>query len=358
MINQIDIKIQPIITHTKMTAKAQPIVLDNNTWTPDAFKFMPPKVNDKGGKSINLISTQSNRSLHITTPLLTTWGISDFVDPATGMSDGKHSISLSFPSDGFTNKNTDAFLEKMKAFENAVIDAAVKNSEMWWGEQLEQGILKHTFFPILKYPKIKGTKKSDLTKSPSISAKVPFYEKDNRWNVEIYDVNRNLLFPCDDEDLTPAQFVPKLSNVACVIQCGGIWIGGKGWGVTWKLVQCVVKPKEVASVFGTCHINLSAEDRSAIENGSEPAEDIDEIPAPVKAPASIVKKVVAPPVQTTQVDDSDEEEEPPVVPPVVPQPKVVAKVEEPVVAKVEEPVATPAPEAKKIVKKVVAKKAA
>jgi len=55
------------------------------------------------------------------------------------------------------------------------------------------------------------------------------------------------------------------------------------------------------------------------------------------------------------VDDSDEEEEP--KPQVVPQPKVVAKVEEPVVAKVEEPVATPAPETKKVVKKVVAKKA-
>lgn len=56
-----------------MTAKAQPIVLDNTTWTPGAFKFMPPKVNDKGGKSINLISEQSGRSLHITTPLMTTW---------------------------------------------------------------------------------------------------------------------------------------------------------------------------------------------------------------------------------------------------------------------------------------------
>ena len=356
-----------------MTAKAQPIVLDNTTWTADAFKFMPPKVNDKGGKSINLISTQTNRSLHITTPLMTTWGISDFIDPNTGVSDGKHSISLTFPNEGFSNKNTDAFLEKMKAFESAVIDAAVKNSEMWWGEQLEQGILKHTFFPVLKYPKVKGTKKSDLTKSPSISAKVPYYERDGRWNVEIYDVNRNLLFPCENEELTPAHFVPKLSNVACVIQCGGIWIGGKGWGLTWKLVQCVVKPKEVASVFGTCHINLSEEDRSAIVNGSEPAEDIDDIPAPSKvetkvsnkveapkAAASIVKKVVAPPVvqaaavQAAQVEDSDEEEEPEPEP----EPKVVdvPKVVE-VVAAPSAPAAPAAPaEPKKIIKKVIAKK--
>ena len=339
-----------------MTAKAQPIVLDNTTWTPGSFKFMPPKVNDKGGKSINLISEQSGRSLHITTPLMTTWGVSDFVDPTTGTSDGKYSISLTFPNEGFSNKNTDAFLDKMKLFEASVLDAAVKNSELWWGESLELGILKHTFFPILKYPKVKGTKKSDLTKSPSISAKVPFYDKENRWNVEIYDVNRTLLFPCDNEELTPAHFVPKLSSVACVIQCGGIWIGGKGWGITWKLVQCVVKPKEVASVFGTCHINLSDEDRTAIENNSENADEVDEVPAPEPKKASIVKKVITAPVvpvvAATHVEDSDEEEE---VAPVVVAPVVVAPVVVAPVVVVEEPVVVAA-EPKKVVKKVVAKK--
>jgi hypothetical protein len=279
--------------------------------------------------------------------MMNTWGVSDFVDPTTGVSDGKYSISLSFPSEGYTNKSTDSFLEKMKAFEEAVLDAAVLNSDLWWGEPLDKGILKHTFFPTLKYPKVKGTKKADLTKSPSISAKVPYYEKDNRWNVEIYDVNKNLLFPCANEEITPAHLIPKLSNVACVIQCGGIWIGGKGWGVTWKLVQCVVKPKQVATVFGTCHINLSEDERVAIENGS--AEDAEDVPAPSAAPAaepvkkavSIVKKAVeAPPPPVTQVEDSDDEE---------PEP-VKAVVQAPVV--VEPPV-----EAKKVVKKVVAKKA-
>jgi hypothetical protein len=330
---------------TRMTSTAQSPVLDNSIWTPAAFKFMPPKVNDKGGKSINLISTQTGRALATTTPMMNTWGVSDFVDPTTGVSDGKYSISLSFPSEGYTNKSTDSFLEKMKAFEEAVLDAAVLNSDLWWGEPLDKGILKHTFFPTLKYPKVKGTKKSDLTKSPSISAKVPYYEKDNRWNVEIYDVNKNLLFPCENEEITPAHLIPKLSNVACVIQCGGIWIGGKGWGVTWKLVQCVVKPKQVATVFGTCHINLSEDERVAIENGS--AEDAEDVPAPsaepVKKAVSIVKKAVeAPPPPVTQVEDSDDEEPEPV------------KVEAPVKA----PIAVEAPvEAKKIVKKVVAKKA-
>ena len=317
-------------------AKTQPIVLDVNAWVPEAIRFTPPKVNDKQGKSINIISNQTGRGLHISSPLLTTWGISDFVDQATGVSDGKFSISLTFPNEEYANKNSNMFLEKIKAFEGAILNEAVKNSELWWGEKLTLDILKYSFFPIVKYPKIKGTKKPDMSKSPTISAKVPFYEKENRWNVELYDTQGNLIFPCENDELTPAHFVPKLSNVACVLQCGGIWIGGKGWGVTWKLVQAVVKPKEVVSVFGKCHIKLSDEDMETINNHDVEADtEASEIPAPVA-------------VSNTMVEDSDEEEE------AKPEPKIVAK---PVAIAKPEPVAEVAvvEPVKKIVKKIVKK---
>ena len=324
--------------------KSQPIVLDVNAWVPESIRFTPPKVNDKQGKSINIISNQTGRGLHISSPLMTTWGISDFVDQTTGVSDGKFSISLSFPNEEYATKNSTMFLDKVKAFETAILNEAVKNSELWWGEKLTLDILKYSFFPILKYPKIKGTKKPDMTKSPTLGAKVPFYEKDNRWNVELYDTNGSLIFPCENDEMTPAHFVPKLSNVACVLQCGGIWIGGKGWGVTWKLVQAVVKPKEVVTVFGKCHIKLSEDEKNTIENDDVEAEE--EVSAP------------EPKVAQTMVEDSDEEEEEEEAPkpePVKPAPKVVAK---PVVAPVveeEKPVVVAAPVEKKIVKKVVKK---
>ena len=313
-------------------SKSLPIVLDTAGWSPSALKFMPPKVNDKGGKSINVISTQSNRALHVSTPLLTTWGISDFVDPTTGESDGKFQISLTFPNESYANKNTEMFLEKMKQFEAVIIEAAAKNSELWWGESLEIGILKHTFFPTLKYPKIKGTKKADLTKMPNINAKVPFYEKENKWNVEIYNTIGELMFPCENEELTPSHFVPRLSSAACVIQCGGIWIGGKGWGVTWKLVQAVVKPKEIMSVFGKCHIKLSDEELIAIDKSGD--DDVADEPSSSAASATI----------STHVDDSDEEDAAPISAAPVPAPVVVAA-----------PKSTTESETKPVVKKVVKK---
>jgi hypothetical protein len=332
---------------------AKPVVLNVNEWDPKAIKYMAPKVNDRGGKSINIISKQSNRSLHISTPLLMTWGIADFVDDK-GESDGKFSMSLNFPNGEYSTAATNSFLQKLKDFENQILDDAVVNSEIWWGEEMSREVAKHTFFPFLKYSKNKDTKKIDLTKPPSIRAKVPNY--DGRWAVEIYDTKSNLIFPCTDGNLTPVDFVPKQSQVACVLQCGGIWIGGKGWGLTWKLIQCVVKPREVVSVYGKCHIELSTEERDTIETQEivdEEAEIEEAPPAKVQEPTSTV------------VEDSDDEEE---QAPSEPEPVKVEEVKPatapaPVVKKVVKkavtPVAEPEPqeEAKPAVKKVVKKKA-
>ena len=92
-------------------------VLSVNDWEPSSVKYMPPKVNDRGGKSISLISTQTNRSLHISTPLMMTWGISDFMDDK-GESDGKFSISLNFPNEEYKTTLSEAFLIKLKSLEN------------------------------------------------------------------------------------------------------------------------------------------------------------------------------------------------------------------------------------------------
>jgi len=309
-------------------SSSKAVVLTVNQWEPSSVKYMAPKTNKSGGKAINIISKQTNRTLHFSTPLMMTWGISDFVND-DGESDGKFSISLNFPNEDYKNAATDAFLVKLKAFENQILDDAVKNAELWWGEEMSREVLKHTFFPFLKYSKNKDTKKIDLSKPPSIRAKVPFYE--GRWGVEIYDTKNKQLFPCDNENLTPMDFVPKLSNVACVLQCGGIWIGGKGWGLTWKLIQCVVKPREVVSVYGRCHIQLSPEEQDSIEKQEIVDEDVD-----VDAPVEVQSKAAAP-VQSVEVEDSDDEAEP-VVAPVETKKKVVkAKV-------VEEPEPEPEPE--------------
>ena len=335
-----------------MSSLSKPVVLSVADWSPSAIKFMPPKVNERGGKAISLISKQTNRSLHVSTPMMMTWGVQDFIGD-NGESDGKWSMSLNFPNEEYKKPATDVFLQKVKDFENQILDEAVKNSELWWGEEMSREVCKHTFFPFLKYSKNKDTKKIDPSKPPSIKAKVPFY--DGKWGLEIYDTKEQLVFPSDDKDklhLTPVDFIPKLSQVACVLQCGGIWIGGKGWGLTWKMIQCVVKPREIVSVYGKCHIQLSSDDREAIDSQKIPDDDVeDEVEEPTAK--SVTKPAT---VFDTSAADSDEEEAEPVATPAPVVKKVVKKAPAPIEAEVpaEEPVAVAVEEAPK--KKVVKKK--
>jgi len=323
-----------------------PVVLSHSDWDTSAIKFLPPKVNDMGGKAINIISRQTNRSLHISTPLMMTWGIADYVNEH-GESDGKFSITLNFPNEEYSTDATNEFLRKMKDFESKILDAAVENSEQWWGEKMSREICKHTFFPFMKYRKNKDTKKYDYDSPPSVRAKVPKYG--DKWSVEIYDTDSNTIFPCNDPDASPPDFVPKMSNIACVLQCGGIWIGGKGWGLTWKMVQGVVKPRVNNSVYGKCHIQLSSDDKDklnnapVVDNNNNDEDDTHETVVDdsdedmvVEEPVSVKKKVIKKKV---------EEEKP-----VVEVEKPVAEVEKPVV-EVEKPVAVVK---KKVIKKKVA----
>jgi hypothetical protein len=326
--------------------KQTSIVLNVSEWNPSAIKYMAPKTLPSKAKSISMISTQTNRSLHIATPLMMTWGIADFVNE-NGESDGKFSMPLNFPNAEYATQATTDFLQKLKALEERILDDAVRNSEVWWGKEKSREVLKETFNPMLKYSKNKESNKLDMSKPPSIKAKVPYYN--DKWNIEIYDTRGNVLFPSDNTHHTPMDFVPKLSNVACVLQCGGIWMSGlSSWGITWKLVQCVVKPREVVSVYGKCHIQLSEEDRENLDKqpllDEGVAEELLSSSEPVLPPSkpivSTPVKVTAPAYLETLAPDSDDEAET----------TSVAAVPEP------EPVEEVAPVAAAVVKKKVVKK--
>ena len=58
--------------------------------------------------------------------------------------------------------------------------------------------------------------------------------------------NKKCLFPCDEE-VDIQSLIIKASNVATLIYCGGIWVANGKFGVTWRLFQAVVKPKQSLS---------------------------------------------------------------------------------------------------------------
>lgn len=295
---------------SKTTSTNNRKVLEFADWNTKSHKYMAPKVNSMAGKSVALISTQSSRSLHLNTPLLMTWGIADFTND-DGSSDGKFKISLNFPNAEYSNADSDLFLQKMVDFQAQIIEDAVTNSEVWFGKKKSKELVEDSFFPFLKYPKVKdasgkSTGAIDYSRAPSISPKFPCYKEDDgslKWDCDLFDINYNQIFPTDDEDITPVDLVPKMSKIACTIQCTGIWIGGKGWGLTWKFISGVVKPKISETIRGKCHIRLNDSDLNDEDSGEK--EQVDEEPAP--APAKLKIDIPKQPISTT-VDDSDDED--------------------------------------------------
>lgn len=330
--------------------------LSVEAWNPKQTIFGQPK-KSKLGKDINVISTQINAKLTLQSPLMKTWGIADFVDPDTGVSSGRYSMSLNFPNEGYTTPDTDTFKTKLQELQNLILDEAYKNRLAWFGDdELSMDVIKSKMYSMLKYPKIKDekgqpTKKSDLSKAPTLSLKVSNY--DGVWRCEVYDMNKTRIFPTENKDQAPYDFVTKGSEVIAKIQCGGIWTGDKAWGVKWNMVLCFVKPNEQYNPFSIASIDLPI-----LANAS---------PAKPVAPAEPVAAVAATKAKDTYVEDSEDEDDTPVVPAAAkPAPVPAAPIPTPV-PEVAAPAPTPNPvevpetdepeeEAPKVVKKKVVKK--
>ncbi|MGI9554448.1 MAG: hypothetical protein ACR2M6_00635 [Vampirovibrionia bacterium] len=279
------------------------------------FKYAAPKANKSGGKSVGIQSTKDNKSLHISTPLMMTWGCSGYESPQTGRIES-YDLSLQFPreQDGNFNEDTQAFLQAMKDYEERIKNDAVTNSKDWFGKsKMSKEVVNALFTPMLKYPKDKDTGDFDYTRTPTLRVKVPFY--DNTFRAEIYNLDQEMIFPNPDQpNLTPVELIQKTQNVALVMQSGGVWFANGKFGTTWRLVQAVVQPK--ASILGNrkCHVLLNSSARATLTAERDADDDASESSA----------------VAATTVESSEDEEPTPAPDPVpeptpAPKKKVVRK---------------------------------
>jgi hypothetical protein len=272
------------------------------------FKYAAPKANKSGGKSVGIQSTKDNKSLHISTPLMMTWGCSGYENPQTGRVES-YDLSLQFPreQDGNFNEDTQAFLQSMKEYEERIKNDAVANSKDWFGKsKMSKEVVNALFTPMLKYPKDKDTGEFDYTRTPTLRIKVPYY--DDVFRVEIYNLDQEMIFPNPEQpDLTPVELIQKTQNVALVIQSGGIWFANGKFGTTWRLVQAVVQPK--ASILGNrkCHVLLNSSARATLQAERDADDDATETST----------------VAATTVESSEDEEPP--APEPVPEPTPAPK---------------------------------
>jgi hypothetical protein len=251
--------------------------------------YTKPKINASGGKNVGILNTTSKKSTYLSTPLLMTWGVNEWVDDKTGRK--SYDLSLQFPREQDSNFSNDTklFLKNLSDLENKIKADAIANSKEWMNKtKLSEEVVDALWTPMLKYPKNQETGDFDYSRAPTLRVKIPYY--DDKFSVELYDMNEQQLFPdMEDDNTTPLTLIQKSQNIAIVIQNGGIWFANGKFGTTWKLVQGVVQPR--ASLRGKCHIKLdsASKERMATATASSDVDDDEE---------------------ETAVADSDEEDEP------------------------------------------------
>ena len=304
--------------------------------------YRAKKTDDRGGANVAVQNKMTQSALRLQTPMMLTWGASEYEDKVTGVKDGRFSMSLQFPEAEYATPECSSFMSNMIELENKVKSDALAKSKDWFGKDIKSSeVIDALFSPMVKYPNIKGTKEPDYSRMPTLSLKIPQWQ--NVFKCELYDEEGNILFPKSDSAVTPIDYL-KRTKVMCIIQCGGVWFINGKFGVTWKLLQAVVQ-KPPDTIQGKCMIVVNSDDKakfaaqpaaSSNEDGDDEGEE-----------------------RMGVVEDSSDEEDAaapePAAAVVAPEPVVEAEPAAAVVEEVVEPeVVVPA---KKVVRRVVKKSA-
>lgn len=261
------------------------LITKYSDWESYDIKYGAVKTNPRGGKNISILD-KSNNYLTIQGPLTFTYGTNKIVDETSGRE--SFNIAMQHPSEGYGSKSSHSFYEKVKAFEDRFLDDAVKNSKEWFNKQMSREVIEALYSPILKYPYVKGTKDRDYSRAPTQSLKFSYY--DGKFSVKLHDMEGNPIFNSKTE-LGNKQFedlIPRGSHIAPIIQCKGVWFVGGKFGVSFQVIQAVVKVPERIQDHDECLVRLDDDDladakqivkkeREALEANDEEDDEIDDV---------------------------------------------------------------------------------
>lgn len=193
------------------------------------LSFDSVKKNSMGGKVVYL-KYAGNKNVTIQTPIMSApFGISSYTDDKTGIT--KHSLDISFKG-AADDEKIQQFLDKMNAFDQCLIDTAVKNSKDWLGKPMKKDVVEALYRPLVK------PSKDPEKYAPTIKFKVP--SRDGKMLVDSFDHKKQ---PFDLNNFVPG------SRVQAIIECSSVWFVNKQFGVSWKLVQLRMSKPEKLTGF-------------------------------------------------------------------------------------------------------------
>lgn len=282
-------------TNTNMSTAAE-LITNVKNFDINKITYGAVKAN-KGGKGKSGGIYYNGKKLILQFPLMFTWGASEMIDEDTK----KKSYSVSIPIKDDPREVSHPLFKVMSAIQKKVLDDASDRSKEWFGKTMTRDVAEALFTPLVKYPKVSKTDSTpDYSKTPSLKTKISFWE--DKFTIEIYNMDKEPLFgpqvgvyadatekkavvaeekaeasedPDDQEEATrlrviadraaanallaktdplaPVTLMPQATNMAGLIECGGLWFTGTGFGVTWKLVQAKIRPP--VKITGFCMVD-------------------------------------------------------------------------------------------------------
>ena len=141
----------------------------------------------------------TKKQLHVSVPLMLTWGVNVREDESTGRV--SYDLSLQFPRPADQTDKDKEVLGAFQAMEDELMKAAVKNSKEWFNRaKMTEGQVDVLFNRMLYYPKHRegpNVGEVDESKGPTLRVKLDCW--DGKFKSEIYDMDSQPLYPNDAE---------------------------------------------------------------------------------------------------------------------------------------------------------------
>lgn len=201
----------------------------------DNIKYGAVKSNVVGGKSIYL--SHNGTPLIVQTPeMRCPFGLSKWDNKKDGSEEKesfKYDLLLGF--DGMdTREILSTFFKKIEGLDKKLKVDGMENSMSWLGKKITSDlVIDELYTPMIRHSRDKNSGEINDKYPPTFKVTVPF--RDSKFQCDVYDQNNN------EVDLSTL----NLQGARCMVimQCTGIWVVGKKYGCSWKVLQMKVSPR-------------------------------------------------------------------------------------------------------------------
>jgi hypothetical protein len=226
-------------------------IQQSTDFLPSSVVFSKLRKNKNGGKSVYLNGV-NNRKLHLEIPKMRApFGLSTFTDEASKKI--TYSLDLSLDAD----PEIQEFAKKMQELDDLIIKTVADNSIEWLGKKYGIPVIKEALYkPLVKpgkgdYP---GTIKLKILQDAKTGEFVPEAYNYQRENVELTSIEKG-------------------QRIKCIVDIAQIWFIDNKFGVSVRLLQCLLEPSKKLPRFAFQNVEAPPEE-DVEEEGEE--EEVDE----------------------------------------------------------------------------------